>query len=80
MGKRGPQPQERRITSEHVTILEWIAKGRTNPEIAGLMCQTEFWVNDQLKVIFQVLGVRTRAQAVAVAMRNKLLRLPKTPW
>jgi two-component system, NarL family, response regulator YdfI len=73
MGARGPKPQPKEITGEHVQILVKIANGWTNPQIAAQMNRSEHWVNDQLKIIFAVLGVRTRAQAVAVAVQKRIL-------
>jgi len=74
MGARGPKPQPKVITGEHVQILIRIAEGMTNPQIALAMQCNDYWVNDQLKIIFEVLGVRTRAQAIAVAVSKGLIR------
>lgn len=79
MGARGPKPQPKKITAEHVRILEHIQAGRTNPDIAKFMKVTEFWVNDQLKIIFAVLGARTRAQAVALAIGRGIIRPLQRP-
>jgi len=74
MGARGPKPQPKQITGEHVQILHHIAAGMTNQQIAKEMQCSEYRINDQLKIVFTVWGVRTRAQAVAVAVSKGLLR------
>jgi len=74
MGARGPKPQPKEITDEHVQILIRIAAGMTNPQIAKEMQCNEYRVYDQVKIIFKVFGVRTRAQAVAVAVQRGILR------
>lgn len=73
MGSRGPERAEHRITDEHLVILEHIAQGRTNPEIAERMGCSEYRINDQMKIIFRLLGVRTRAHAVAWALKHRFI-------
>lgn len=74
MGARGPKPQPKQITEDHIMILRHIAAGMTNQKIAEVMQCNEYWVKDQIKIIFEVLGVRARAQAIAVAVQRGILR------
>lgn len=47
-------------------VMELVAAGRTNPEIAGQCFLSEKTVKNHINHIFAKLGVRTRAEAVSV--------------
>ncbi|MES2784442.1 MAG: XrtB/PEP-CTERM-associated transcriptional regulator EpsA [Pseudomonadota bacterium] len=46
-------------------IMEWVAMGKTNPEIGSILSISEFTVKNHLKNIFSKLDVTNRAQAVS---------------
>jgi pimeloyl-ACP methyl ester carboxylesterase/DNA-binding CsgD family transcriptional regulator len=74
--RRGPStegPGVRVLTRRQRTILELIAQGRSNKEIASLLYLSEHTVHRHLANILERLGVATRAAAVA-CMRSDLLR------
>ncbi|SBN61401.1 DNA-binding response regulator, NarL/FixJ family, contains REC and HTH domains [Curtobacterium sp. 9128] len=57
------------LTPREADVLERIADGRTNPEIAAELFLTVPTVKSYVNQLFQKLGVRTRAEAVALALR-----------
>ena len=62
-----------RITAKQKTILQWLAEGKSNKEIAALTAVLPSTVDGQLRRIFQKLGVNTRGEAVAKAIREGLI-------
>ncbi len=46
-------------------IMEWVALGKTNPEIGSILSISEFTVKNHMKNIFGKLDVTNRAQAVS---------------
>lgn len=62
-----------RVSPREVQILRLISKGRTTAEIASALGITQRTVKWHVANIFRKLGVRTRAEAVAVAARRGLL-------
>jgi transcriptional regulator EpsA len=50
-------------------IMEWVAMGKTNPEIGCILSISEFTVKNHMKSIFGKLDVTNRAQAVAKLTR-----------
>ncbi|MFJ3384945.1 MULTISPECIES: response regulator [unclassified Curtobacterium] len=57
------------LTPREADVLERIAEGRTNPEIAAELFLTVPTVKSYVNQLFQKLGVRTRAEAVALVLR-----------
>ncbi|ROP63304.1 response regulator transcription factor [Curtobacterium sp. ZW137] len=57
------------LTPREADVLERIADGRTNPEIAAELFLTVPTVKSYVNQLFQKLGVRTRAEAVALVLR-----------
>lgn len=57
------------LTPREADVLERIADGRTNPEIAAELFLTVPTVKSYVNQVFQKLGVRTRAEAVARVLR-----------
>lgn len=53
------------LTERERQIMEWVALGKTNPEIGCILRISEFTVKNHLKSIFAKLDVSNRAQAVA---------------
>jgi DNA-binding NarL/FixJ family response regulator len=56
------------LTPREADVLERIAAGRSNPEIAAELFLTVPTVKSYVNQVFAKLGVRTRAQAVALAL------------
>lgn len=50
-------------------IMDWVALGKTNPEIGCILSISEFTVKNHMKSIFTKLDVTNRAQAVAKLSR-----------
>ena len=51
-------------------IMDWVALGKTNPEIGCILHISEFTVKNHMKSIFNKLDVTNRAQAVAKLTRT----------
>jgi transcriptional regulator EpsA len=58
-------PQAGALSGRERQIMEWVALGKTNPEIGDILCISEFTVKNHMKSIFRKLDVTNRAQAVA---------------
>ncbi|WFR67358.1 helix-turn-helix transcriptional regulator [Curtobacterium flaccumfaciens] len=57
------------LTPREADVLERIAAGRSNPEIAAELFLTVPTVKSYVNQVFTKLGVRTRAEAVALVLR-----------
>jgi DNA-binding NarL/FixJ family response regulator len=55
------------LTPRETEVLSWLAKGKTNRDIADILGMSPRTVNKHLEHIFEKLGVETRTAAVAVA-------------
>ncbi len=60
------------LTNQEVKILALIAKGKTNKEIAEDIFLSEKTVRNYVSSIFSKLGLSTRAEAAAYAVRHKI--------
>jgi len=56
-------------------ILDLVAKGLTNPEIARVLRISLYTVKEQVNAIFLKLGATNRAEAVTIALRKHLLKI-----
>ena len=61
------------LTTRQLEILGYIAKGLSNRDIASLLTISEDGVKFHLRSIFSKLGTATRAEAVAFAIRHRLV-------
>ena len=61
------------LSERHRAILDYVAKGLSNPEIGKLLGIGPDCVKAHLKIIYSRLGVATRAEAVAIVLRENLL-------
>jgi NarL family two-component system response regulator YdfI len=69
-----PQPAEAKpLSDREQEVLVLLAQGAANKEIAARLYITERTVKAHVTSIFNKLGVNSRAEAVAVAMRSGLL-------
>ncbi len=57
------------LTPRETEVLSWLAKGKTNRDIADILGMSHRTVNKHLEHIFEKLGVETRAAAAALATR-----------
>jgi DNA-binding NarL/FixJ family response regulator len=70
----GAQPASRlataSLTPRETEVLSWIAKGKTNRDVAEILGMSPRTVNKHLEHVFEKLGVETRAAAAALASRG----------
>lgn len=62
------------LTQKQSDILESVARGYTNKDIARLFGITEVGVKKHLRLVFAKLGAANRSEAVAIALRRQLLK------
>jgi DNA-binding response OmpR family regulator/DNA-binding CsgD family transcriptional regulator len=58
------------LTPRETEVLSWIAKGKTNRDVAEILGMSPRTVNKHLEHVFEKLGVETRAAAAALASRG----------
>jgi DNA-binding response OmpR family regulator/DNA-binding CsgD family transcriptional regulator len=58
------------LTPREAEVLSWIAKGKTNRDVADILGMSPRTVNKHLEHVFEKLGVETRAAAAALASRG----------
>lgn len=68
-------PAEERLSSRELEVLQLVAEGDSNSEIAGRLHISQATVKSHLIHIFGKLGVSDRTAAVTVALRRGILRL-----
>ena len=64
-----PRQPDVPLTPRETEVLSWLAKGKTNRDIADILGMSPRTVNKHLEHIFEKLGVETRSAATAVAGR-----------
>lgn len=64
-----PEPAIEVLSTQQLRVLELVANGRPNAEIAGRLFITEDTVKAHIRRIFAKLGARSRSHAVAQAFR-----------
>ena len=62
--------QEHLLSIREREVLQWIASGKTNDEIGGILGLSIYIIKNNVQRIFRKLNVSNRAQAVAVLARN----------
>lgn len=62
------------LTEREIEILQLMAYGKKNKEIANVLCISEGTVKTHVHNIFQKLGVEDRTQAVVLGIRIKLVK------
>ena len=68
-------PAEEQLSSREVEVLQLVAEGESNSEIANHLHISQATVKSHLVNIFGKLGVSDRTAAVTVALRRGILRL-----
>ncbi len=58
------------LTPRETEVLSWVAKGKTNRDVAEILGMSPRTVNKHLEHVFEKLGVETRAAAAALASRE----------
>lgn len=71
--KRSPNPQQAKLTPREEEIVQWLATGKSNWEIAQVVGLSEATVKNHVHHILQSLQVSSRTQAVARAIHSKLI-------
>ncbi|RXZ33791.1 DNA-binding response regulator [Oxalobacteraceae bacterium CAVE-383] len=69
-GGAGTQLDQYRLTPRETDVLNWLAKGKTNRDIAEILGMSPRTVNKHLEHIFIKLGVETRSAAVGMAIHH----------
>ena len=69
--ERAAQPE---LSKREIEVLDLVAKGLTNKEIAGVLGFSEDGAKQHLRKIFGKLGVTVRAEAISEALRRGILR------
>ena len=59
-----------RLTPNEVHMLEWLAAGRTNAQIAQCVGRSAKTIGNQLTSVYAKLGAVNRAEAVAIYLRR----------
>lgn len=72
-GTSDPDHPKVALTQREQEILVWIARGKTNQEIAEILYITPGTVRVHVHAILQKLEVRDRTQAAIIAMQQKLI-------
>jgi two-component system NarL family response regulator len=76
---RKPGRLEHDLTDREITVLELVAEGKTNKEIANVLDLSEKTVKNHVRNIFHKLHVYDRTQAAIHAIRKGLIELdPKS--
>jgi len=77
-GESGTRAAVRRsgLSLREEEIIDWVAKGRTNAEISGILSISEFTVKNHMRRIMKKLGASNRTEAVAKFRRD--VRDPRT--
>lgn len=57
------------LTARECEVLDWVAKGKTNRDIAEILGMSPRTVNKHLEHVFEKLGVETRTAAASFALR-----------
>ncbi|MCX7624213.1 MAG: response regulator transcription factor [Thermomicrobium sp.] len=65
-----------RLTRREVQLLQLVASGLSNKEIAEVLCLAESTVKNRLSLLFDKLGVKDRTQAAIFALANGVLHQP----
>ncbi len=66
---------EETLTARELEVLQEVAGGNRNRDVAGRLFITEETVKVHVKHIMEKLGARDRTEAVAIALRRGIIRL-----
>ena len=68
------EPTSATLGENYLTILSLVAQGFSNPDIARNLGLSEITIKKHLSAIYRKLGVANRAEAVALALREGIIR------
>ncbi len=71
---------QRKLTRREIEVLQLVAQGLTNDEIARMLKVGRGTVESHVHHIIQKLDVSNRTQAAAWAFRNRLVDESHTDW
>ena len=71
--RRSLEKQSADLSPRELEVLEHVGRGETNPEIAEQLFISEGTVKNHVSHIYEKLGIRTRAEAVAWAWEHGLV-------
>ena len=74
MNSDAERPCTRGISSRELRVLQLVAAGRTDAQIAEELCVSLLAVHDDLNSIYAKFEVTERASAVAHALQGRLIR------
>lgn len=74
-GKPAQTPSEEQLSNREVEVLQLVARGHANKEIAAQLMITEATVKTHLAHIFQKLAVNDRTEAVTAALQRGIIKL-----
>ena len=63
------------LSDDKIEVLQFIAKGKSNKEIASLLFIAEGTVKTHVLSIHEKVGVRGRTEVVVPALRRDIIRL-----
>lgn len=68
-------PAHHRLTARQIEVLGWVARGKSAWEIGEILQITKRTVDEHVRGIVQKLGTANRTEAVAVALRDRIIDL-----
>jgi LuxR family quorum sensing-dependent transcriptional regulator len=71
--RQADPPAGRKLSERELEILTWSARGKTAWEIGEILGISARTVNTYAQVAFQKLGAVNRTQAIAIALRERLI-------
>lgn len=67
------QGDDVKLSQQQIELLQMIADGKTNAEIAEKLFVTTRTVKNYLSAVYDLLGAHNRAQAIAIAVKKQLI-------
>ncbi len=58
------------LTHREAQVLLWVARGKTNKEVAALLYVSPCTVKKHLEHVYEKLGVKSRTKAVTLALQS----------
>ncbi len=75
IASRGAMGNSWNLTSEEIELLNFMARGLSNPELAGAMGRKRTNIKKMLSRIYRKMNVTSRVEAVRLAMQSGLVEL-----
>ena len=67
------QKSSRHLTPRELEVLGWVARGKSASDVADILNITKRTVDQHVQTAIQKLGAANRTQAVAIALRDRLI-------